>query len=65
MAIRDYTCQNCQKDFTYFHVNSTDLIPECPKCGSKADPEKDRVQVPYSTSFQLKGKNWAKDRYGK
>lgn len=34
---------------------------KCPSCGS-GDKER---QVAKSTSFQLKGKGWAKDRYGR
>ncbi len=63
MPLHDYNCKNCSKDYTYFHNGSDDKTPKCPLCGSEGDPNERLIAK--DTSFQLKGKNWAKDRYGK
>lgn len=63
MPIYDYKCINCGKDFEYFHVRSDDKVPECSHCGSKH--EKHEKQISKNTGFILKGRGWAKDKYGK
>lgn len=64
--IYDYSClnENCKHEFEqqYSSFKAADEAKSeltCPKCGSK-EIEK---QFPKSTSFQLSGKGWAKDRY--
>jgi putative FmdB family regulatory protein len=56
----DMKCRKCGKEFVFFKVRS-DEEPQCPYCASQ-DAEK---LVSKSTSFQLKGGRWAKDKYGK
>jgi putative FmdB family regulatory protein len=66
VPIFGYKCKNCETEFEVFYRGPKDVAKEepdesCPKCDSK---EKDRM-VNTKTSFQLKGRGWAKDRYGK
>ncbi len=61
MAIYDYKCKNCGREYEYFHSGTKDKDPKCPHCNS-SDAEK---QVSKNTGFKLKGGCWAKDRYGK
>lgn len=70
MPIYDYLCKNepCGKAFdqafsTWKQADEALKNNEikCPHCASTAVEK----QVSRNTSFQLKGKGWAKDRYGK
>ncbi len=60
MPIYEYICEVCKTPFDFFHVRKDEVV-ECPKCDSK----KVEKQVAKSGSFILKGRGWAKDRYGK
>lgn len=66
MPIHSYTCQRkgCNHEFDVFykvqsHVEKEEPQEECPKCGSK----KKKRMIAKKTSFVLKGRGWAKDRY--
>lgn len=64
--IYDYSCCKCKKEYDVYYP-SFSSVPEqepeekCPHCGSK----KKTKLVSKGASFILKGKNWAKDGYGK
>lgn len=65
MPYYSYKCKNCEHEFEEFYITMSEVNEEepkvqCPKCDSK---EKERLIT--STSFQLKGRGWAKDRYGR
>lgn len=61
MPIYDYECGRCKKKYEYFHKGPDDKKAICPYCGS-SDPKK----LPSTkTSHILKGKGWARDRYGR
>ncbi len=66
MPIYRYRCKQCQHEYEQLWLTISSAEREekdepCPKCDSK---EKERL-VNTGTSFQLKGRGWAKDRYGK
>ncbi len=65
MPIFGYRCGKCRKEFEVFYTTQSAVEREepsekCPECGST----KKRKLPPKGTSFQLKGKGWAKDGYG-
>jgi putative FmdB family regulatory protein len=65
MPYHEYKCKECEHLFeefytTFSEVDEHEKDVQCPKCDSK---NKERLIT--ATSFQLKGGNWAKDRYGK
>ena len=35
MPIYEYKCKKCNNIFEHFHINSSDPVPPCPKCGDK------------------------------
>ena len=66
MPIYDYKCNQCGREWETMTLSvkeseELEKTLKCPSCGS-GDKER---QVAKSTSFQLKGKGWAKDRYGR
>ncbi len=66
MPIHSYVCKKCEHEFEVFYttmsaVDKEEPIEACPKCDST---EKER-QIPKNTSFQLKGRGWARDKYSK
>jgi putative FmdB family regulatory protein len=63
MPIYKYQCKKCAHEWESFFTSFSEAEREepetkCPQCES---PEKEKVIG--GTSFQLKGKGWAKDRY--
>lgn len=66
MPMIDYECLKCKKEFEVFYTSQSardreEPTEKCPHCGS----EKKEKIVSTNTSFILKGKGWAKDRYGR
>jgi len=58
MPIYVFECKNCGKvKEEYFSSNDLTNAPECCKVSMR--------KIPANTSFQLKGKGWAKDGYQK
>lgn len=67
MPIFRYSCKNCGHEYETLIRSSLEKDREeeekneaCPRCASRA---KERL-VNTGTSFQLKGRGWARDRYG-
>lgn len=63
MAIYQYHCETCGIEFEFMKIRSNDIV-ECPKCEEKNEKKLKRFEVNKS-NFVLKGRGWAKDRYGK
>lgn len=64
MPMYGYRCKKCEHEYEVFYrsiksVESEEPEEVCPKCASK---EKEKL-VNQGTSFLLKGRGWAKDRY--
>lgn len=64
MPIHDYQCLKCDREYEVFYSSQSKVETEepeekCPKCGSV----KKKRLVSKGTSFELKGKGWAKDGY--
>jgi putative FmdB family regulatory protein len=62
--VYDYECADCQTKFEVFYasfsaVDIEEPTERCPKCDSV---KKERL-ISTSTSFQLKGRGWARDNY--
>ncbi len=65
MPIYDYLCTKCEHKFdhhfqTFSEAEKFESKLKCPKCKSVK-----KEKLISDSSFQLKGKGWAKDRYGK
>ena len=65
MPTHGYRCTECQTEYEVFYTSQSKVEVEepeegCPKCDSK---EKERLP-PTGTSFELRGRGWARDRYG-
>ncbi len=63
--IYEYNCLNCGHKYETLYLSFSSAEKEeqeeqCPKCASR---DKERL-ISANTSFQLKGRGWAKDRYG-
>ncbi len=64
MPIYDYRCKNCNHEYETMStsIREAEEVEEklkCPLCGST---DKER-QIAKKTSFTLKGRGWARDRY--
>jgi putative FmdB family regulatory protein len=64
MPLHGYFCKKCKHEFEVFYTSQSAVEREeptekCPKCGS----QKKTKAPPTRTSFQLKGKGWARDGY--
>lgn len=62
---RDIDHPVCEHEYEVLYQNAGAVEREepsetCPKCGGQ---DKERIEVNTGTSFSLKGKGWAKDRY--
>lgn len=63
MPIYEYSCLHCKHKYsvfykTYASVTEEEQIEECPKCRSKF-----KKKLITKSSFELKGRGWAKDGY--
>ena len=68
MPILGFKCKNCSHEYETLIKSSLEKDREeearqesCPRCASK---DKERL-INTGTSFQLKGKGWANDRYSR
>jgi len=60
MPIYEYSCSDCGALFEEWQKASDTSIDTCQQCGGRHVE-----RIVSRTSFQLKGKGWAKDLYSK
>jgi putative FmdB family regulatory protein len=58
MPIYEYQCTDCEHLFEEIQKIKSDPIKKCPVCGKEKV-----IRLISRSSFQLKGKCWAKDGY--
>jgi putative FmdB family regulatory protein len=64
MPMYSYKCQKCEHEYELFYktfsaVEQEEPEEKCPKCDAT---EKERL-ISTNTTFILKGRGWAKDKY--
>lgn len=58
MAIKEYSCKNCEKKIERIESRNQTPLRKCPDCGKKVE------KIEFSnTSFILKGSDWYKTTY--
>ena len=62
MPIYNYECSKCDHKFEFLKLYPEEKV-ECPQCSS---PEEylELDMESFKSDFVLRGKGWAKDRYG-
>ena len=63
MPIQVYVCDKCDHKFEFLRLKQ-DEKAECPECGAPQEFLQIDMES-FKNDFQLKGRHWAKDRYGR